>query len=99
MASVIASLDTSAEEQRRPREIIALLAQPDSRDELGIDQIRDAFSSTLFPGTSVIQTRARPKNRPTGGVSVRSPALARSHTDHARLPLLPGYLDDPRPCI
>lgn len=59
MASVVAWLDTSAEEQRRAREIIALFAQPESRDELGIGQIRDAFSNTLFPGTSVIQTRAR----------------------------------------
>jgi Family of unknown function (DUF6361) len=59
VASVIAWLDTSAEEQRRAREIIALFTQPESRDELGIGQIRDAFSNTLFPGTSVIQTRAR----------------------------------------
>jgi hypothetical protein len=56
---VIAWLDTSGEEQRRAREIIALFAQPESRDELGIGQIRDAFSNTLFPGTSVLQTRAR----------------------------------------
>lgn len=59
MASVIAWLDTSAEEQRRVRELITLFAQNESRDELGIGQIRDAFSNTLFPGTSVIQTRAR----------------------------------------
>jgi Family of unknown function (DUF6361) len=59
VASVIAWLDTSAEEQRRAREIIALFSQPESRDELGIGQIRDAFSNTLFPGTSVLQTRAR----------------------------------------
>lgn len=59
VVSVIAWLDTSAEEQRRAREIIALFAQPESRDELGIGQIRDAFSNTLFPGTSVLHTRAR----------------------------------------
>jgi hypothetical protein len=59
MASVIAWLDTSADEQRRARELIAMFAQSESRDELGIGQIRDAFSNTLFPGTSVIQTRAR----------------------------------------
>jgi hypothetical protein len=57
--STIAWLDTSADEQRRVRELIALFAQAESRDELGIGQIRDAFSETLFPGTSVIQTRAR----------------------------------------
>ena len=59
MTSLIAWLDTSSEEQRRVRELIAVFAQSESRDELGIGQIRDAFSDTLFPGTSVIQTRAR----------------------------------------
>src|SRR5215212_3682988 len=56
---MIAWLDTSSDEQRRVRELIALFSQSDSRDELGIGQIRDAFSDLLFPGTSVIQTRAR----------------------------------------
>ena len=59
MSSNIAWLDTSAEEQRRIREIVELFSQRESRDELGIGQIRDVFSDLLFPGTSVIQTRAR----------------------------------------
>jgi len=59
MPSLVAWLDASVEEQRRAREIMALFAQPESRDELGIGQIRDVFSDLLFPGTSVIQTRAR----------------------------------------
>lgn len=59
MPSSLTWLDVSAEEQRRAREFIALFTQPESRDELGIGQIRDAFSNTLFPGISVIQTRAR----------------------------------------
>ncbi len=59
MPSSIAWLDASAEQQRRVREIVALFAQPDSRDELGIGQIRDVYSDLLFPGTSVIQTRAK----------------------------------------
>jgi Family of unknown function (DUF6361) len=59
MASMSAWLDTSSDEQRRMRELIALFAQSESRDELGIRQVRDAFSELLFPGTSVIQTRAR----------------------------------------
>ncbi len=41
------------------REIIALYTQAESRDELGIGQVRDTFSEGLFPGTSVVQTRAR----------------------------------------
>jgi hypothetical protein len=41
------------------REMVALFSQHESRDELEIGQIRDFFSDLLFPGTSVIQTRAR----------------------------------------
>ncbi len=59
MPSSISWLDTSAEEQRRVRELIGMLAQSESRDELGIGQIRDAFSDGLFPGASTIHTRAR----------------------------------------
>lgn len=59
MASSVAWLDTSGEEQRRIREVLNLFATSESRDELGIGQIRDAFSDLLFPGTSVLQTRAR----------------------------------------
>ena len=59
MASSIAWLDSTTEEQRVARELISLFTQPESREELGIGQVRDAFSDILFPGTSVIQTRAR----------------------------------------
>lgn len=38
---------------------LSLFKQQDTRDELGIGTIRDAFSDLLFPGTSTIQTRAR----------------------------------------
>lgn len=41
------------------RGIIRLLSQPESRDELGIGQVRDAFADRLFPGTSTLHTRAR----------------------------------------
>jgi len=59
MPSVMAWLDQSAEQQRRVRELVKLFSETESRDELGIGQIRDVFSDRLFPGTSVIQTRAR----------------------------------------
>ena len=59
MPSTLSWLDTSANEQRRVRELIALYTQSESRDELGIGQIRDAFADGLFPGTSTIHTRAR----------------------------------------
>lgn len=41
------------------RELIALFSQEESRDELGTGAVRDAFSDLLFPGVSVLQTRAR----------------------------------------
>lgn len=39
-------------------DVIDLFREPDTRDELGIGHVRDAFSDLLFPGTSTIQTRA-----------------------------------------
>lgn len=59
MPSQIAWLDATPEEQRAARELIAMFSDKESRDELGIGPIRDAFSDLLFPGTSVLQTRAR----------------------------------------
>ena len=41
------------------RDIIKLFTDRDSRDELGLGQVRDAISDGLFPGTSVLLTRAR----------------------------------------
>ena len=57
--SLIAWLDVSAEEQRRVRELVAMFADKSTLDELGVGQIRDGFSDTMFPGLSTIQTRAR----------------------------------------
>lgn len=41
------------------REVINLFAQTESRDELGVGQVREGFSDRLFPGTSTLHTRAR----------------------------------------
>ena len=57
--AVLAWLDYSQADQRRAREIVAMFSQRESRDELGLGGIRDALSDTLFPGTSVVLTRAR----------------------------------------
>lgn len=59
MISSLTWLDVSAEQQRRVRELIRLFEEPGTRDELGIGPVRDAFSEMMFPGTAVIQTRAR----------------------------------------
>lgn len=49
----------SEEERRRTLDVVRLLDEPGTLDELGIGGIRDAFAELLFPGTSTIQTRAR----------------------------------------
>lgn len=41
------------------RDIIRLFAERESRDELGLGQIRDGIADALFPGTSTLLTRAR----------------------------------------
>ena len=52
-------LDYSEHERRQAMEVIDLFGEDDTRDELGIGTIRDAFADLLFPGTSTIQTRAK----------------------------------------
>lgn len=59
MPSLVAWLDASSEDQRRMREIVNLFSERESRDELGVGQVRDALSDTMFPGTSTLLTRAR----------------------------------------
>lgn len=57
--SSISWLDFSDAERRRALQIVELLTQPETRDELGLGAIRDAFAEALFPGTSTVQRRAR----------------------------------------
>jgi hypothetical protein len=59
MVSGLAWLDSSRADQQRMREMLKMFSEQESRDELGIGQVRDAFSDLLFPGTSVLHTRAR----------------------------------------
>lgn len=40
-------------------EVISFYKQHDTRDEMGLAQIRDVFAEIFFPGTTTIQTRAR----------------------------------------
>lgn len=40
-------------------DVIKLLGERQTRDELGLGGVRDAFADQLFPGTSTIQTRAK----------------------------------------
>jgi hypothetical protein len=52
-------LDYSEHERRQFDEIIKGFNEKDTRDELGLGSVRDAFAEMLFPGISTIQTRAR----------------------------------------
>ena len=52
-------LDYSEREKRTMLDVIDKFREQDTRDELGIGTVRDAFADILFPGTSTIQTRAR----------------------------------------
>jgi hypothetical protein len=52
-------LDYSEKERRKMIELVDLFKEHDTRDELGIGSVRDAFADQLFPGTSTIMTRAK----------------------------------------
>jgi uncharacterized protein DUF6361 len=52
-------LDYSEQERRRMMDVVSLLAEPDTVDELGLGNVRDAIADLLFPGTSTIQRGAR----------------------------------------
>jgi len=59
LQSSIAWIDFSEQDRRKMMEVVALFKQRDTRDELGLGSIRDAFAELFFPGTSTLQTRAR----------------------------------------
>src|SRR4051812_41402822 len=52
-------LDFSDAERRRALQVVELLSRPETRDELGLGAIRDAFAEAMFPGISTVQRRAR----------------------------------------
>ncbi len=52
-------LDYSERERRKMLDVVDLFGEHDTRDELGIGSVRDAFADMLFPGTGTIMTRVR----------------------------------------
>lgn len=52
-------LDYSEAERARALQVVELLSQPETRDELGLAAIRDAFAGAMFPGMSTVQRRAK----------------------------------------
>ncbi|MGH3274031.1 MAG: DUF6361 family protein [Streptosporangiaceae bacterium] len=59
MTAILAWLDYSERDRKRALDVVGLLREPSTVDELGLGAIRDALADLLFPGTSTIQTRAR----------------------------------------
>ena len=52
-------IDYSKDERNKIISILSLLGSHEALDELGIGSVRDAFSDMMFPGISVLQTRAK----------------------------------------
>jgi len=59
MPSTFTWLDYSEADRRKMLDVINAFREKETRDELGLGSVRDAFADQLFPGTSTIQTRAR----------------------------------------
>lgn len=59
MPSSFGWVDLTEKDRQEMLDIISLFKERDTRDELGVGTVRDAFSNYFFPGTSTIQTRAR----------------------------------------
>lgn len=52
-------IDFSNTDRNKSLEVLSLLSEAGTLDELGIAPIRDGFADLFFPGTSTIQTRAK----------------------------------------
>ena len=59
MPSTFAWLTADAEQRRRMMEAVDQFRDETTIDDLGVGAILDAFSDTLFPGTSTLHTRLR----------------------------------------
>lgn len=52
-------VDYSREEREAIKELLKVLGESGSLDELGVGIVRDSISDLLYPGTSVLHTRAK----------------------------------------
>ena len=52
-------IDFSRSDRDKVLNVLELLSEQGTLDELGIAPIRDGFADIFFPGTSTIQTRAK----------------------------------------
>lgn len=93
MTSLISWLDASAEENSRMRELVKLFGTPETTDDLGMGQLRDSISNSLFPGTSVLHLGARymllvPWAYLTAHKSTRSPDDLRKRSEESERQLI-----------
>lgn len=59
MPSHFGWVDFAETDRQRMLDVVRLFKETETRDELGLGTIRDAFADYFFPGTSTIQTRIR----------------------------------------
>ncbi len=59
MESSFGWVDFGEQERRQMLDMLDMFRETETRDELGLGTIRDAFSDYFFPGTSTIQTRPK----------------------------------------
>ena len=59
MASTFGWVDQDDKQRRAMLSVVELFKEAGTVDELGIGSIRDTLAEALFPGTSVLLTRAR----------------------------------------
>ena len=93
MTSLISWLDASTEENSKMRELVKLFGTPDTTDDLGMGQLRDAISNSLFPGTSVLHLGARymllvPWAYQTAHRSTRNPEDLRKRSEESERQLI-----------
>jgi hypothetical protein len=93
MTSLISWLDASTEENLRMRELVKLFGTPETTDDLGMGQLRDAISNSLFPGTSVLHLGARymllvPWAYQTAHRSTRNPDDLRKRSEESERQLI-----------
>src|SRR5690625_585078 len=59
VTSTFGWLDTDRSQRQQMLELVDQFREQGTVDDLGIGQVRDAFSDLLFPGTSTLHTRLR----------------------------------------
>ena len=93
MTSLISWFDASTEENSKMRELVKLFGTPETTDDLGMGQLRDAISNSLFPGTSVLHLGARymllvPWAYQTAHRSTRNPDELRKRSEESERQLI-----------